>query len=189
MRDGLEAVLGGDASATAFERKLVDRGRQKSSADVHSWWRDGNSTLCAALRGVDTGQKLPWGPNMMSAASFTTARIMETWAHGLDCLDALGVAPVDTDRLRHIAHLGLRGLPYAFMINGAEAPGSVRLELTSPSGDVWRLGPDDAPTTISGTASDWCRVATHRDRRDERERLRGLGPDADDVLRYVQAYL
>jgi uncharacterized protein (TIGR03084 family) len=189
MQDGLEAILEGEAAAKAFERRMTGRGRQMQAADVHRWWRTGNEALCKALAAVDPKARLPWGPNRMSATSFTTARVMETWAHGLDCFDAVGVTPTDTDRLHHIADISVRALPYAFMINGIEAPGPVRVELTAPSGATWSVGPDDAPTVIRGSASDWCRVAVHRDRRDERSRLQGEGPHADDVIRYVQAYL
>jgi uncharacterized protein (TIGR03084 family) len=189
MQEGLEAILEGDVAAKAFELKMIGRGRQMSADAVHRWWRTGNGALCGVLAGVDPSVRLPWGPNRMSPASFTTARVMETWAHGLDCFDAVGAAPVDTDRLHHVAELSVRALPYAFMINGVDSPGAVRVELDAPSGARWLVGPDDAPTVIRGTASDWCRVAVHRDRRDERSRLQGSGPDADDVIRYVQAYL
>jgi uncharacterized protein (TIGR03084 family) len=189
MQQGLEALLQGEEAAIAFERSLTSRGRQMKPDAVYRWWKDGNAALCDALQGVDAGDKLPWGPNRMSPASFTTARIMEAWAHGLDCFDAMNATPVDTGRLFHIAHLSQRSLPYAFMAKGAQGPGAVRLELTSPSGEAWNIGPDDAPTVITGTASDWCRVATHRDRRDERSRITATGPDADDVMQHVQAYL
>ena len=189
MQRGLEAALEGHDALVRFERHLMSKPRQMKPEDVHRWWHDGNAQLCAELRSVDPNDKLPWGPNRMSPASFTTARIMECWAHGLDCFDAVGRTPIDTDRLRHIAHLALRSLPYAFMVHAAQGPGAVRLELTSPSGEQWTFGDDDAPTVISGTASDWCRVATHRDRRDERSRLTATGPDAEDVMKYVQAYL
>jgi hypothetical protein len=65
----------------------------------------------------------------------------------------------------------------------------VRLELVAPSGSLWTFGDADAPTVISGSASDWCRVAVRRDRSDERRRLAGRGPDADAVLTHVRAYL
>ena len=168
---------------------MIGRGRQMCADAVHRWWRTGNEALCTVLAAVDPSARLPWGPNRMSPTSFTTARVMETWAHGLDCFDAVGVEPVDTDRLHHVADLSVRALPYAFMINGIDSPGSVRVELDAPSGARWVIGPDDAPTVVRGTASDWCRVAVHRDRRDERSRLQGSGPDAHDVIRYVQAYL
>ena len=189
MREGLDAVVAGHGTALAFESKLLQRGRSMPSAGVHRWWREGNAALCDALSRVDPEHRLPWGPNRMSPVSFTTARLMETWAHGLDCFDAAGVSPADTDRLRHVARLALSALPYAFMVKGTESPGPVRLDLTSPSGERWQLGPHDAPTVITGRASDWCRVAVHRDRRGERERLHASGPDAADVLHYVQAYL
>jgi uncharacterized protein (TIGR03084 family) len=189
MQDGLEAVLEGQAAAKAFELRMLGRGRQMSADDVHRWWRTGNASLCDVLAGVDPSVRLPWGPNRMSPASFTTARVMETWAHGLDCFDAVGAEPVYTDRLHHVADLSVRALPYAFMINGLDAPGAVRVELQAPSGASWTIGPDDAPTVITGTAADWCRVAVHRDRTGERSRLHGSGPDAADVIKYAQAYL
>jgi uncharacterized protein (TIGR03084 family) len=189
MQDGLESILAGEPSATAFERKMLSRGRSMPAVEVHRWWRNTNAELCAELHAVAPDRRIPWGPTRMSPASFTTARMMETWAHGLDCFDAAGAEPVYTDRLRHIAELSVRALPYAFMINGRENPGPVRLELRGPGGDIWNVGPDDAATVIRGAASDWCRVATHRNRRGERERLHGEGPDATDVLKYVQAYL
>lgn len=189
MDDGLAAVLAGDEAARAFEQSLLDRGRALAPEAVHGWWREASARLVEALGSVDATRRLPWGGNKMSPVSFTTARLMETWAHGLDCFDAVDAPAVDTHRLRHVADLSLRALPYAFLINGAGAPGSVRLELDAPTGDSWRIGPDDAPTVIRGTASDWCRVAVHRDRRGERDRLVGDGPDAANVIRFVQAYL
>lgn len=189
MQDGVEAVLEGDTAAKAFELRMVGRGRQMQPSAVHRWWRNGNAALCDALATVAPDARLPWGPNRMSPASFITARIMETWAHGLDCFDGVGATPVDTDRLRHVLAISVRALPYAFMINGVEAPGKVRVEVTSPSGEHWTAGSDDADTVIRGSASDWCRVAVHRDRRGERERLDGTGPLAADVIKYVQAYL
>lgn len=189
MREGMEAVAAGQHAAEAFETKLVRRGRDLSPAEVYRWWGETNAALRDALAGVDPSRRLPWGPNVMSPMSFITARLMETWAHGLDCFDAVDIPSTDTDRLRHVAHLGLRALPYAFMVAGLPAPGPVRLELTAPAGEPWSFGPDDAPTTITGAASDWCRVAVRRDRRGERERLSGTGPDAATVIEHVRAYL
>ncbi|MEX0874527.1 MAG: maleylpyruvate isomerase family mycothiol-dependent enzyme [Actinomycetota bacterium] len=189
MDDGLAAVVAGADAAAAFEKGLVDRGRTVSPSEVHAWWRRANAELREALAKIDPDRRLPWGGNRMSTVSFVAARLMETWAHGVDCFDAAGVEPIDTDRLRHVAQLALRALPYAFLVAQVPGPGPVRLELKSRSGEAWSIGPDDAPTVIRGTASDWCRVATHRDRRGERNHLEGEGPDAADVLSHVQAYL
>lgn len=172
-----------------FEQGQLDRGRAVPPLDVLVWWRASTADLAAALDRVDPSERIPWGPNRMSAVSFVTARLMETWAHGLDCLAAVKVPAVDTDRLRHIAHLGLRSLPYAFGSRGLPAPGPVRLELVAPDGSEWRLGEPTAPTVVTGTAADWCRAAVNRDRAGERERLHGEGPDAAAVIANVRAYL
>jgi hypothetical protein len=101
----------------------------------------------------------------------------------------LGKELPDTNRLRHIAFLGLRALPYAFQLIGLEAPGAVRLELTSPSGEEWRMGSDDAPTMIRGAAGDWCRISARRDRDGSALRLTGEGPQAANVIRNARAFL
>lgn len=188
MRKAIE-ILAGEADRAGIERTLLAEGRRRSPAEVLDWWRSSNERLCKALRGKDTSERLQWGPNMMSAVSFTTARLEETWAHGLDCFAAAGVPATDTDRLRHIGFLSVLTLPYTLRSKGLPEPGPVGLELTLPSGEPWTFGPPDAPTVISGTASDWCRVACHRDRGDERSRIAARGPDASSVLANVQAFL
>ena len=184
-----QVIAGGPAAAEEYERAHLQGGRQTPPEEVLAWFRESVETLAAALRALPADKRLPWGPMHMSVGSFTTARLMETWAHGLDCFDAVAVTPLDTARLHHVARLGLRSLPYAFMLRGLAAPGAVRLELKAPNGEPWLLGPDDAPTVIRGSAGDWCRVAVHRDRRGERARLHGEGPDAAAVIANAQAYL
>ncbi|HWC33585.1 MAG TPA: maleylpyruvate isomerase family mycothiol-dependent enzyme [Mycobacteriales bacterium] len=181
------ALAGGDLDA--LEREHLARGRGMAPAAVLEWWRGTVRGLAAAVAGLPHDSRLPWGPMKMSVTSFITGRLMETWAHGLDCFDAVDREPIDTARLRHVAHLGLGTLPYAFMLRGLPAPGPVRLELVAPDGSTWRLGDDTAPTVIKGSAGDWCRAAVRRDRRGERARLRGSGPDAEAVIANAQAYL
>lgn len=56
---------------------------------------------------------------------------METWAHGLDIADALGVQLVPTDRLRHVARLGVRTRDHSFAAHGLPVPDApFRVELT-----------------------------------------------------------
>jgi uncharacterized protein (TIGR03084 family) len=181
------ALSSGDVAA--FEVQMKARGRAMSPRAVLEWWRSSGARLRDVLRGLDARARLPWGPMEMSARSFATARLMETWAHGLDCFAAASVEPMDTDRLRHVAWLSVRALPYAFASPGLDPPGAVRLSLVLPSGARWTSGSDGAPTVITGTASDWCRVAVRRDRADERSRLHATGPDAEAILTHVRAYL
>lgn len=106
---------------------------------------------------------MPWyGPDM-SLASFITARLMETWAHGQDVVDALGAPPVVSHRLRHVCHLGVAARPYSFSVHGVEDPGDpIRVEVTGPAGEVWSWGPEDAADRVAGTAVDFALVVTRR---------------------------
>ncbi len=143
------------------------------------------------MAGLDPKSPVIWGDGPMTCRSFATARLMETWAHGLDCFTTLGAEPVDTDRLRHVAHLGFRALPYAFRSQGITPPASLselRLELTSPSGQFWTYGENSAPQTITGSAAHWCRVATRRMAAEDSDLL-ATGPLARSVLSTARAYL
>ena len=76
-----------------------------------------------------------------------TARLMETWAHGQDIADALGIEREPTARLRHVAHIGVRTVGFAFAAHGLAAPDvPFRVELTGPHGESWTWGPEDSPT-------------------------------------------
>jgi uncharacterized protein (TIGR03084 family) len=102
----------------------------------------------------------------MSLRSFTTARLMETWAHGQDVVDGLGL-PVDarplTDRLRHIAFLGCATRGWSYTVRGQTLPDApVRVELSLPSGATFENGPVDAAESVRGDAVDFCLVVTQR---------------------------
>lgn len=190
-----QVAVGGTPSPNdvdAFTAWQISKVREKSWQDVYAWWKSSTARLHSTIAGLDVNERYPWGPNRISPLSLGSARLMETWAHSLDVHDAAGVAYEDTDRLRHIAHLGLRALPYAFMLESLDAPGPVRLELTAPSGDAWTFGPPGqtgAPTVIRGTAGDWCRIVARRDRDGSAGRLEGSGPDAANAIEHGRAFL
>ncbi|HRD60339.1 MAG TPA: maleylpyruvate isomerase family mycothiol-dependent enzyme, partial [Nocardioides sp.] len=124
----------------------------------------------------------------MSAASMATARFMETWAHALDVYDAAGERPAPTDRIRHVAHLGVRTRDFAFSVHGEEPPaGEFRVELTAPSGELWTWGPEDAAQRVGGPAYDFCLLVTQRVHRDDTE-LVAEGVDAEHWLTIAQAF-
>jgi uncharacterized protein (TIGR03084 family) len=113
---------------------------------------------------------------------------METWAHALDVYDALGTSQEPTDRIRHIAHLGVRTRNYAFGVHGLEPPAEeFRVELTAPSGALWTWGPEDAAQSVTGSAYDFCLRVTQRRHRDDLD-LVATGPDADRWLDIAQAF-
>jgi uncharacterized protein (TIGR03084 family) len=155
-------------------------------------WRRARADTLAAFASLDARDRVPWGGRSMAARSLATARLMETWAHGLDCFAALDREPVDTDRLVHVAFLGWRTLPFAFARVGETppaAPHQLRLELDAPSGARWRIGPHDGDDVVAGPASTWCRLVTRRLRARSAADLHVRGPLATAAVRVAQAYL
>jgi uncharacterized protein (TIGR03084 family) len=127
----------------------------------------------------------------MSRRAFAAARIMEHWAHGLDIRAAVGRPGVDTPRLRHVAWLGARAIPYAFSVAHVEAPAdrTLRFELAEPDGGTWTFGPDDATDLVEGPIGEWCRLAAQRISREQAKRLRSRGSLADLALDKARAFL
>ncbi|MEV1062341.1 TIGR03084 family metal-binding protein [Streptomyces sp. NPDC050263] len=194
----LLAVTDQEAFAREVEKALaepgdfVDNGAEQGAAKppvrLLGGWRAGREALQGALRAAPEGARFPWYGPPMSTASMATARLMETWAHGLDVADALGAAPAPTDRLRHIARLGVRTRDYAFGVHGQPVPfEEFRVELTSPSGEVWGYGPEDADDRVTGPALDFCLLVTRRAHRADLA-LHAEGPDADRWLDVAQAF-
>ncbi|MEE1782503.1 TIGR03084 family metal-binding protein [Streptomyces sp. SP17BM10] len=176
----------------AAGRDPVDEGAAAGAADepatLLARWRTGRDEVHAALAATPADVKLPWFGPPMKPASMATARLMETWAHGQDVADALGVTREPSARLRHIAHLGLRTLGFAFTLHGLPAPQNpVRLELTAPDGTSWTFGPPDAPDVVRGPALDFCLLVTQRRHRDDLA-LTATGPTATAWLPIAQAF-
>ncbi len=159
------------------------------TADLLARWDRERTTLAKALHDYPSGQKMPWFGPPMAPASMATARFMETWAHALDVYDALGAArPEPTDRIRHVAHLGVRTRDFAFGTHGLEPPaGEFRVELVAPSGALWTWGPEGADQRVSGPAYDFCLLVTRRVHRDDTD-LVAAGPDAERWLGLAQAF-
>ncbi|MGA8847561.1 MAG: TIGR03084 family metal-binding protein, partial [Nocardioides sp.] len=157
-------------------------------AELLARWDAGRPALAETLRAVPDGRKMPWFGPPMSAASMVTARYMETWAHSLDVHDALGLTPERTDRIRHVAHIGVRTRGFSFVNAGQDVPGAeVRVELTAPSGELWTWGPVDAPETVRGSAYDFCLLVTQRVHRTDTD-LTAEGPGADAWLDLAQCF-
>ncbi|KUH67011.1 wyosine base formation domain-containing protein [Mycolicibacterium novocastrense] len=171
---------------------FVDAGAEELAAmsppDLLAEWRATRSRLHDALLTVAEGRKLPWFGPPMSAASMATARLMETWAHGLDVADALGVGREPTARLRSIAHIGVRTRDFAFVINGLAPPAEpFYVELRAPDGSTWSWGPQDAPQRVTGSAEDFCMLVTQRRPRSELD-VNAVGEDAQQWLSIAQAF-
>ncbi len=151
-------------------------------------WRAGRSRLSDVLRALPPGHPVPWFGPPMSPTSMATARFMETWAHGLDVADALGVRVTPHDRVRHVVHLGVRTRGFSFAARGLDVPeAEVRVRLEAPSGARWEYGPADATDSVTGPAWDFALLVTQRRHRADLA-LEARGEVADRWLDVAQAF-
>jgi uncharacterized protein (TIGR03084 family) len=186
---GFAAVLSEAAKdPTGFVDAHAEELAATPPAEMLAEWRHTRARLHDELLAGAEGRKIPWFGPPMSAASMATARLMETWAHGLDVADALGVTRPATARLRSIAHIGVRTRDFAFAVHGLAAPTDPFLvELRAPDGTTWSWGPADAPQRVTGSAEDFCLLVTQRRPRAELD-VTAEGADAAKWLTIAQAF-
>jgi uncharacterized protein (TIGR03084 family) len=124
------------------------------------WW-----TFCREtadhFRAADPGLRVRWAGPSMSARSSITARLMETWAHGQEVYDELGVVRVNADRIRNIVVLGNNTYGWTFNVRGEAVPEPrPHLALTAPSGELWTFNEPAGDERIEGPAEAFCQVVT-----------------------------
>ena len=159
-----------------------------SGAELVDRWSGVYDALVRELEVLEPRARLPWfGPDM-SARSFATARLMETWAHGQDVHDALGLSREPTQRLKHVAHIGVVTFHWSFQVRGlkaaVEAPA---VTLRAPSGELWRWNENSRNGEVQGSALDFCLVVTQR-RNVADTRLKAIGPVASQWLSIAQCF-
>ena len=183
------AIGASDGGARAATPDVaLGRGLGDPAALLARWRAGGADLLGRGGLAAEDGVRVPWYGPAMSLASFTTARLMETWAHGTDVRDALGVPLEAGPRLRHVIHLGVAARTYAFAVHGVDRPGDpVRVEATAPDGTTWTWGPDDAADRVTGTALDLALVFTQRRHRATLG-VTAEGPAAEAWLAVAQAF-
>lgn len=160
---------------------------QSGAADAtFARWKAARRAALIALRDADPARVVQWAAAPLRPRTLATARLAEHWAHALDITTPFGIDYPDTDRLRHIAWLAHASLPYAFAI-AEQPPADVFCELTAPSGEIWRFGPEGADSTISGSASAFCRVGAQRLAPDE-SGLVTTGPHGARALSALRSY-
>jgi uncharacterized protein (TIGR03084 family) len=181
-------VLRAIEDPTGFVDAEALAGGRVEPAALTSRWRVARARLAAALTAYPSGEKLPWFGPPMSPTSMATARYMETWAHSQDVHDALGAELEVTDRIRHVAHIGVRTRDFAFAVHELAPPAEpFHVELTAPSGTTWTWGPDDAAQRVDGDAHDFCLLVTQRRHRDDTG-LVATGADAERWLGIAQCF-
>ncbi|CAB4538707.1 MAG: TIGR03084 family protein [Actinobacteria bacterium] len=180
--DAAELMRSGGTEAS------VVPGRSMTGAAMLVAWRRDRGRLVDVARGVDPSARVPWYGPAMGARSFVTARLMETWAHGQDVADALGAEREPTDRLRHVAHIGVRARPFSYAIRKMAMPDAdVHVALTTPSGDTVTYGAPSSPDVVRGPLLDFCLVVTQRRHRVDTA-LEVHGPAAEEWMSIAQAF-
>lgn len=151
-------------------------------------WHASLQALCAELERADPKARLTWfGPDM-GVRSFTTARYMETWAHGQDLYDLLGRKRVYTDAIQAIATLGVKTNEFCFRNRGQKPPQpQPHVRLTAPSGAIWEWNAESQSECIEGDAGEFCHVVT-QNRHVADTRLRVVGEAAQKWMSIAQCF-
>ena len=189
--DALETLTKGVQAAGNVDdgADLMVRHQRGAPPDaVRERWQQSADGLRAAISDNDPHRRVDWVAGTLTVRTLTVTRLAETWIHTGDVADALGSALSPAERLRYIARLGWRTLPYAFSRAGRALSGPVAFELEGPTGAEWSFQPgEDASTIIRGDGVELCLVAARRVE-PSATGLGGEGPDAAAVLELVRTY-
>lgn len=159
-----------------------------SGRALYDAWRAGTDEVADAFGVADPKARLKWVGPEMSALSSISARQMETWAHGQEVFDLLGLEREEKDRIRNIVHMGVNTFGWTFMNRGLDVPPNKPfVELTSPSGQVWTWNDPDPENYVRGSAVDFARVVTQVRNVDDTA-LEAGGKAAQVWMKYAQCF-
>jgi uncharacterized protein (TIGR03084 family) len=178
-----------EAAGSQYADLDAAEGAAKPRSVLLEQWRAGRTEVAAELRAVPLDHGFPWYGSQLTVALMVPLRLMETWAHGQDVFDALGVSRRPTDRLQHVASLGVIGRELSFYAAQLPTPAEpFRVELTGPDGHIWVWGPEDARQRVQGSALDFCLRVTQRRSRAQTD-LTAVGEDAQKWLDVARVFL
>jgi uncharacterized protein (TIGR03084 family) len=169
LKDMAAGIAGG--ALPTFEEVYL---QGLSGSALRNAWMTQAEQVANRFANADPSARLPWVGPEMSARSSITARLMESWAHGLAVYDLLGVVRKDDDGIVNIVRLGVNTFGWTFKNRREDIPGPMpRLSLTAPSGELWEYGEGEGH--ITGPASEFCQVVTQtRNIADTDLRVEGL---------------
>ena len=182
-----EVQENGKAGGTliGFEERWLDG---LSGTSLRETWREYYYEVAGNYATVDPSKRLKWGGPDMSARSCISARLMETWAHGQEICDQLGVVRKNKDRIRNIVILGTNTYGWTYAVREETAPEpKPYVNLTAPSGEEWIFNDPSADDLIEGVAEDFCQVVTQV-RNIADTSLRVIGPNATDWMSKAQCF-
>ena len=155
-----ERLANGEVSAHGLGGPEI---QTMTGSQLWEWFLNVRMEMIEGLRNLDPKDRITWlGPDI-GARSLATSRLLETWTHSHDLADTFGCYYPRTDRLRHIAHIGVVTREFSYVNQGLSPPTQpMRVELTSPSGAQWVWGSEDATDRVNSTAYEFCKVITRR---------------------------
>jgi uncharacterized protein (TIGR03084 family) len=181
MRDMRDAGV----PMTAYARRWLG---DLPGAALRDRWRALLVALCDGLEASDPERRLAWAGPGMKPRMFATARQMETWAHGSEIHDLLGIERRETDRIRNIATIGVRTFGWTFANRKIDPPAPAPfVRLTAPSGAVWEWNEPQADNCVEGRAVEFCQVVTQT-RNVADTQLRVLGEPARRWMAIAQCF-
>ncbi len=187
--DGFAVIL---QRAAQDPHGFVDEGARQlldeAGDGLGARWAAGRTALHDALAAADPGTPLPWFGPPMRPHTMATARVMETWAHGLDIADAAGVALDVPDALPLVARIGYKTRDFAYQVNGQTPPAEpFDVVLTAADGSEVAFGPGDSAQRVTGPLIDFCKLVTQRIAREDTA-LVAVGDDAAHWLTIAQCF-
>lgn len=186
--EGAKALAAEMAKGREISAVARDTFGHLDGAALLALWRMRFEALVAALRPLDPKARLLWYGPSMSARSFATARLMETWAHGQDIWDRLGRTRGASPGLRHITHLGVSTYGWTFVNRQRTPPQPVPyVELKAPDGTLWTWGEPSATDHVRGPAIDFALLVTQRRHRDDTA-LQWQGEGAEQWTAVAQCF-
>jgi len=166
------SIAGQFAEFRAERQALIDQGLTRVQAARHRLgdptgarllriWHENALELCRQLSALPPDTRLKWAGPDMGLRMFTTARQMETWAHGQAIYDLMGRTRPATGRLRNVAEIGVRTYGWTFANRGRDVPGPAPyVRLTSPAGAIWEWNDPTPGNAVEGDVLSFCQVVT-----------------------------
>jgi len=175
----------GKGSLRDFEKKWL---KGLSGKELLQEWHQFYQEMSKRFEAADAKKRVKWAGPDMSVRSSITARLMETWAHGQEVYDFMGVVRKNTDRIKNIALLGINTFGWTFINRGMEVPEiKPYVKLTAPSGEIWEWNDQSEENKIEGDATEFCQVVTQARNRGDTS-LNVSGEVANQWMSIVQCF-